>query len=102
MIKNTHIKKAVALIIFEKVAKKSYFKVLKENKIPLDPEERAECLKRKAVWHFNGGGPTSAVWKSKDSSGKITYVTNTHKAYNTAPTLKGAIGRFHDFIKSTA
>jgi len=100
-ITNKHIKKAT-LVIFEKIAKKSHFKILRENKIPLDPEERAECLKRKAVWRFNGSGPTSAVWKSKDSSGKITYITNTHRAYNTAPTLKGAIGRFHDFIKGTA
>jgi len=72
---------------------------LKNNKIPLTPEERKEVLIKKAVWN-NGD---AAVWKSKDpKTGKITYVTNTHRAYNIAPTLKGAIERFHKFIKSTA
>ena len=61
---------------------------LKNNKIPLTPEERKEVLIKKAVWN-NGD---AAVWKSKDpKTGKITYVTNTHRAYNIAPTLKGAI-----------
>lgn len=35
-------------------------------------------------------------------TGKVTYVCNTHRAYNTAPTLAGAITRFHKFIKGTA
>lgn len=83
--------------------KKSPFEVLKANKIPLTPEERDECLKQKAVWHHGPNGePTPAVWKGKNTSGKVVYVTNTHRAYNTAPTLKGAIKRYHDFIKSTA
>jgi hypothetical protein len=79
------------------------FAKLRLNQVKLTPEERQKCLNEKAVWHFNGGGPTSAVWKSRDpTTGKFTYVTNTHRAYNTAPTLEGAIKRFHDFIKSTA
>jgi hypothetical protein len=88
----------------EKTAKtKSNFQRLQENKVKLTPEERAEVMKRKAVWHFNGGGPSPAVWKSVNKrTGEVTYVTNTHRAYNTASTLKGAIGRFHNFIKSTA
>lgn len=82
---------------------KSEFQRLKENKVRLTPEERKQCLEKKAVWRMNGNGPTPAVWKSKDpKTGKITYVTNTHRAYNTAPTLKGAIGKFHRFIKGTA
>lgn len=81
---------------------KSEFEKLQDNKVDLDPEERKECMKCKAVWHFNGKGPTPAVWKSKGRNGKMTYVTNTHRAYNTAPTLKGAISRYHNFIKGTA
>ncbi len=82
---------------------KSEFQKLKENKVRLTSEERKMCMDRKAVWHFNGEGPSPAVWKSKDpKTGKITYVTNTNRAYNTAPTMKGAIGKFHRFIKSTA
>jgi hypothetical protein len=84
------------------------FKRVKANQIPLTPEERAECMKKKAVWHFHIGKdgkhkPTPAVWKGKDpNTGKMVYITNTHRAYNKAPTLKGAIGRYHKFIKSTA
>lgn len=79
------------------------FEKLKKNKIKLDPEERKKCLDSKAVWHFNGSSPSPAVWKSKDpKTGKVTFVTNTHRAYNVAPTLEGAIDRFHKFIKGTA
>lgn len=81
----------------------SEFKKLQQNKVPLTPEERKIVMDRKAVWHFNGGAPSPAVWKSVDpKTKKTTYITNTHRAYNTAPTLKGAIGRYHSFIKSTA
>jgi hypothetical protein len=86
----------------------SEFKKLKKNQVPLTPEERAECINRKAVWHNGIGKGTvhatvPAVWKSVNKkTGKVTYITNTHRAFNTAPTLKGAIGRFHSFIKSTA
>lgn len=82
---------------------KSAFQKLQDNKVPLSQEEREECMKRKAVWHHApGGGPSPAVWKSKGRTGKMTYITNTHRAYNTAPTLKGAIARYHNFIKGTA
>ena len=80
--------------------KKSSFKVLKDNKVPLSDVERKMCMDAKAVWHFTGK-PTPAVWKS-EKNGKVTYVTNTHRAYNIASTCKGAIARFHKFIKGTA
>lgn len=81
----------------------SEFQKLEKNKVPLDDDEHTEVMKRKAVWHHGlHGGATPAVWKSKDKNGKVTYVTNTHRAYNTAPTLKGAIGRYHKVIKGTA
>jgi hypothetical protein len=92
----------------EGVMAKSKFEKLKENKVPLTPEERKKCMKKKAVWHNGVKKGTShaavpAVWKSKDpKTNKVTYVTNTHRAYNTAPTIKGAIGRYHKFIKGTA
>jgi len=90
------------------IERKNRFKVLKDNKVPLTDEERKQVMDSGAVWNFshvNGKGstPTPAVWKSVNKkTGETTYVTNTHRAYNTAPTLKGAIGRYHKFIKGTA
>jgi hypothetical protein len=79
------------------------FKRLQRNKVPLTPEERKEVMDKKAVWHFSGRGASPTVWKSIDpKTKKVTYITNTHRAYNTAPTLKGAISRYHKFIKGTA
>jgi len=88
----------------KKPKKRNIFKNYQDNKVPLTDEERAEVMKKKAVWHFSPGNkPSPAVWKSKHpKTGKITYLTHTHRAYNKAPTLKGAIGRFHDFIKGTS
>jgi hypothetical protein len=85
------------------IEKKNEFEKLKANKVSLTDDERAECFEKKAVWHFNNGKPSAAVWKSVDpETKKVTFVTNTHRAYNTASTLKGAIGRFHKFIKGTS
>jgi hypothetical protein len=84
--------------------KKSSFQVLKENKVPLSDEERKKVMARKAVWNFGSNGePSPAVWKSVNKkTGKTTFVTNTHRAYNARPTLEGAISRYHKFIKGTA
>jgi hypothetical protein len=81
----------------------SEFKNLKNNKVALSPEERTEVIRTKAVWQSSSDSkPTPAVWKSVLKNGKTKYVTNTHRAYNTASTLKGAIKKFHTFIKGTA
>lgn len=78
---------------------KSPFQKLQDNKVELTPEEKALAKDKKAVW----GDGRMAVWKSVHPDTKnVTYITHTHRAYNTAPTLKGAIGRFHKFIKTTA
>ena len=84
--------------------KKGTYKTLDKNRVPLTPEERKTVMDRKAVWHHGpNGSPSPAVWKSVDKkTGKATFVTNTHRAMNTAPSLKGAIGRYHKFIKGTA
>jgi len=97
--------------VFEKYAKytscKIKFKKLQKHKKPLTPEERALVMKSKAVWNFHFGRDgkrqaTPAVWKSVQPDGRTIYVTNTHRAFNTAPTVKGAINRYHTFIKGTA
>lgn len=81
----------------------SKFEQLKKNEVVLSTEEREAVMKSKAVWHHGKDGEaTPAVWKSVNEDGKSTFVTHTHRAYNTASTLKGAISRFHDFIKGTS
>ena len=83
--------------------KRSSFKVLKSNRRPLTAAERKKVMKANAVWHHGlNGAPTPAVWKTQDSHGATVFVTNTHRAYNTAPSVEGAIDRYHKFIKSTA
>lgn len=83
----------------------SEFETLKKNKVSLTDEEREECLKLKAVWHNHPDpkkNPVAAVWKSVDKNNKSTYITNTHRAWNKASTLKAAINKYHNFIKGTA
>ena len=91
---------------FRKVAYKGgrgpKWKALKDNKVNLTPEERKLVMDRKAVWHRGPNGEeTPAVWKANVKD-KDWYVTNTHRAFNVCPTVQGAIGRFHKFIKGTA
>lgn len=82
--------------------RKHKYKDLKDNKIPLDPEERKIVMDKGAVWHFSGQDkPSAGIWKAKAKNGDIVYGCNTHRAVATAPTLKGALGKW-DFIRSTA
>lgn len=103
-LKENQIRKIIREVFLNETKKKSKFEKLKDDKIPLTDEEREKVMKADAVWHHGPNGEaTPAVWKSKNKkTGKVTYITNTHRAYNTAPTLKGAISRYHKFIKSTA
>lgn len=81
------------------------FKQLESNKKPLTDKERAKCIEKKAVWNNHPNpkyNPIPAVWKSVDKNNKTTYITNTHRAYAKASTLKGAINKYHSFIKGTA
>ena len=63
-------------------------------------------MKSKAVWHASNlvakGSPAiPAVWKSV-VNGKTWDGSNTHRAFDCSKTLKGAIGRFHSFVKGTS
>lgn len=79
------------------------FKKLKQRKIPLTAEERKTAMDAGAVWHRGpNGSPTCAVWKSKKANGEVVYVCNTHRLFQTAPTLKGAIEKYHSVVKDSA
>ncbi len=90
---------------------KSEFERLQDNKVPLTDEERKECFKQDAVWHYGSSiNPVTgkkekkvcAIWKSKNKDGEITYGTNTHRAYQTRKSLQAAINIYHSFIKGTS
>lgn len=82
--------------------KKSEFQVLKDNKIDLTSEERKEAMDAKCVWHHGPNESEScAIWKGKDSSGKIWFVSNTHRAFRKSPTLKSAIKEYQ-WVKTTS
>lgn len=87
------------------------FDSLKKNKVELTPEEKKKVFQKNAVWHNTYSinpltgkkeKKNSAIWKAKDSKGNVTYVTHTHRAYNTATTLDTIINKYHNFIKGTA
>jgi hypothetical protein len=79
------------------------FAKLKKRKIALEPEEREQAMKAGAVWHFSHHDkPSCAIWKSKKANGEVVYGCNTHRVFQTAPTLKGAIDKFHNVVKDTA
>lgn len=70
---------------------------LKKNRRPLSDEERAQVEAAGAVW--DDGRP--AVWKSV-VDGKTWYVTNTHRCYGCAPSVKGAAREFHNGVKQSS
>ncbi len=97
--------------LVEELLLENEYSILQKNKVPLSKEERIECFKRDAVWHYASSiNPITgknekkvcAVWKAKNKDGTFTYITNTHRAWNKADTLKSAINKFHSFIKGTA
>lgn len=82
------------------------FDMLQQNRVQLTPGERASVMDQKAVWHHawknNKQVASPAIWKSITPDGKVWYVTNTHRAVQARPTLRGAINAYHTVIKSTA
>jgi hypothetical protein len=100
-----------------KLASKHYkMKDLRKDRVELSKNELDEVFKNKAVWHHGTNGEeTSAIWKAYDMKKalaadkgkhapvmKYCYITNTHRAMSVSPTLKGAINKYHSFIKGTA
>ena len=89
--------------VFLESKKRSEFEILKKNKVSLTDDERKKAFEKKAIWNpSNLKNPVSAIWKSKNSNGDFTYVTNTHRVYQTAKTIDGAINKFHNVVKQTS
>lgn len=86
----------------EYLIEQSDFKTMKDNMVDLEPEEKKKAIEAGCVWHFGGTGKNyCAIWKTKDSNGKIWYCSNSHRAFDKKPTLEQAIKAF-EFIKSTS
>ena len=87
-----------------KIAKQSEFKQLQSHKVPLSSKERSQVMQAKAVWHHGPNGePTPAVWKSLNpKTGKINYISNTHRCYQSKTTLPAAIAAYHKVVEPSA
>jgi len=90
------------LFLIKEATKGPKWETLKKNKVKLTPEERKQVMDAKAVWHHGPNGEATPAVGKAVVDGKTWYETHTHRAYNVRPTLKGAISRYHKFIKGTA
>jgi len=81
---------------------RSEFQVLKQNKEPLDGEEKKRAMKAGCVWHPHNMKPRCAIYKSKDTKGTTWYCSNTHRAYAKSKTLEQAIKRWRDYVQPSA
>jgi hypothetical protein len=74
----------------------------KKLRTELSDEERAEVMKRGAVWHHGQKGEeTPAVWKAK-KDGKEYFITNTHRYGAVKKSLTAAINAYHNGVKQSA
>ena len=88
--------------LYEFLTETPDFKTLKKNKVNLADEERQKVMDAGATWnHGPKGQATPAVWKGKDSKGKMWFVCNTHRACQIKDSLGKAI-KAYKFIKTTA
>jgi hypothetical protein len=96
-------RQALALAVVEELLEDGpTFATLKKHKVKLEPEERAKAIKAGAVWHKGQDGePTCAIWKSV-VNGKTHYGSNTHRCFQSKPTLAAAIKAFHDVVEPSA
>jgi hypothetical protein len=84
------------------VLKEGDFKNLQKHKVALTSDERSKAMNAGATWHHGPNGErTCGIWKSDDKKGKIRYVCNTHRCYQSKETLSQAITAFK-FVKTTA
>jgi uncharacterized protein YtpQ (UPF0354 family) len=76
-----------------------HFDTLEKNKVKLTDEERDRVVKAKAVWQSRKSSP--AIKKSV-IRGETYYYCNTHRCYQSAKTLSGAIKKFFDVVEPSS
>jgi hypothetical protein len=78
------------------------FDILEKGKINLTDDERERVMIAKAVWHFGSNGKPSPAIKKAIVRGKTYYYCNTHRCYQSAKTLDGAIKKFFDVVEPSS
>jgi hypothetical protein len=78
------------------------FDTLEKSKVELTDAERERVMTAKAVWHFGSDGKPSPAIKKAIIRGKIYYYCNTHRCYQSAKTLSGAIKKFFDVVEPSS
>jgi hypothetical protein len=89
-------------IIEELLMESPTIATLEKNRIDLEPEERQQIMKAKAVWPFGKNGADSPAIHKATVKGKTWFWSNTHRCGQVRPTLKGAIKAFHDIVEPSA
>ena len=94
--------KMVAREVLREKKRGPKYDTLSKNVVKLDDAERAKVMKRKAVWHHGPNGEETPAVRKSVVNGKTWYWTATHRAFQSRPTLAGAISAYHNGIKQTA
>lgn len=92
---------AFDLLVEQLLDESPEIKTLKDNAIPLEPDERAQVMKAGAVWHHGRNGEATPAVRKAVVNGKTWYWCATHRAGRVKSTLKGAINAF-EFVKTTS
>jgi hypothetical protein len=74
-------------------------KTMEKNKVDLDPEERKQVMKAKAVWPFGKNGADSPAVHKAVVDGKTWYWSSTHRLCHVDKTLAAAIKNFFKIVE---
>ena len=79
-----------------------HFDTLEKSKVKLTDSEREQTIKAKAIWHHGPAGKPSPAIKKAVIRGRTYYYCNTHRCYQSAPTIAGAIKKFFDVVEPSS
>lgn len=74
-------------------------KTLQKNKVDLEPDERKQIMKAKAVWPFGKKGADSPAVHKAVVKGKPWYWSSTHRLYHVDSTVAAAIKNFFKIVE---